>query len=225
MRDVLSLDKSKKKKKKRKKKSLIKWNIDVPQMLKKTNSPRRRTHEGVVGVAASTSTDQHHRAFWKLLTDCSQPQPRRRAQPPFTNKTVPSAPADPNSYSHTCWQRCYHLKITVFFLLFTAFLKKQKNKQAPQAYAVSPFRPPRCICTYRRQREIEVDVVLIRKRPASWLICTDCPHIGCCYYCCCCTGRSKKKKKRQAGRHRATAQRHRWKAQSFTLWSSFSVEP
>lgn len=73
----------------------------------------------------------------------------------------------------------------------------KKNKQTPPAYAVSPFRPPRCICTYRRQPEIEVDVVLIRKRPASLLICTNCPHIGCCYYCCCCTG-SEKKAGRQA---------------------------
>ena len=34
--------------------------------------------------------------------------------------------------------------------------KKKNNKQAPPAYHGPLFRPPRCICTYRRQRAIEV---------------------------------------------------------------------
>lgn len=147
-----------------------------------------------MGVEASTSPDQHHRVFWKLLTDCSKPQPRRRAEPPFTNKTcllhqltlivTPTHADSAVIISKLQYSSCSSL-------LF------KKNKQTPPAYAVSPFRPPRCICTYRRQPEIEVDVVLIRKRPASLLICTNCPHIGCCYYCCCCTG-SEKKAGRQA---------------------------
>lgn len=105
----------------------------------------------MVGVEASTSTDQHHRTFWKLLTDCSRPQPRCHAEPSFTNKTVSFAPANHNAYSHTHWQRYYHLKIIVFFLLVTPFLKSNWQHQPPWPLSLAPW----CICTYWQQREIE----------------------------------------------------------------------
>lgn len=159
-----------------------------------------------MGVETSTSTNQHHRTFWKLLTDCSRPQPRRHAEPSFTNKTVPFAPANPNTYSHTCWQRYYHLKITVFFLLFTAFLKATGNT-SPQSLSLLPCDTSESIDDSERSR----DVVFIREHPASWLICTNCPHIG-CYYCCCCTGR-----KKEAGRQKAGAQRHDEKPTAYSM--------
>lgn len=48
-------------------------------------------------------------------------QPRRHSEPSFTKKTVSFAPANHNAYSHTNWQRYYHLKIIVFFLFVTIF--------------------------------------------------------------------------------------------------------
>lgn len=169
----------------------------------------------MVGAEVSTSIDQHHRTFWKLLTVCSQPQPRRQAEPSFTNKTVPSAPANPNTYSHTCWQRYHHLKITVLFLLFTALIKAT-GKTSLHILSLWPSDVSAHIDNSKRKK----DTVFIRKYPASWLICTNCSHIGCYYYGCCCCTRGEK-----AGRHRATGKRHRWKAHSSVYDSAPLLNP
>lgn len=116
------------------------------------------------------------------------------------------APANPNTYSHTCWQRYYHLKITVLFtLLFTPFVK------ATPASLCLDF----CTVTVRDRRTWSSS----ESNPASWLICTNCPHIGCCCYCCCCCTERRKK---QAQSYSTETQ---MKSSQLTLWSSFSVEP
>lgn len=163
---------------------------------KKTNSPAG-THEGVVVVEASTSTDQHHRTFWKLLTVPSHNHATMHNHHLPTRQCL-FAPANPNAYSHARWQRYHHhLKITVLFLLLSPIIKASGN-----------FSLFGCICTYRQHQGKEGHR-LHQKTPASWLICTNCSHIGCC------TGGEKKAELQERGADEKPT----------SLWRSFSVKP
>lgn len=95
-----------------------------------------------------TNTTEHSGNCWLTVPGHNH---AAMQEPSFTNKTVSFAPANHNAYSHTRWQRYYHLKIIVFFLLVTPFLKSNWQHQPPWPLSLAPW----CICTYWQQREIE----------------------------------------------------------------------
>lgn len=95
-----------------------------------------------------TNTTEHSGNCWLTVPGHDH---AAMQEPSFTNKTVSFAPANHNAYSHTRWQCYYHLKIIVFFLLVTPFLKSNWQHQPPWPLSLAPW----CICTYWQQREIE----------------------------------------------------------------------
>lgn len=122
---------------------------------------------------------------------------------------APCAPANPNTYSHACWQRYYHLKITVLLLLLTHCVITTGNTSLQiLSLSISLSLTPASATSQQKQEkegrglhQKEPLALIDMHQMSSYrlLLLLLLLHWRC--------GGG-------AGRHRAIAQRHRWKAHS-----------
>lgn len=157
-----------------------------------------------------TNTTEHFGNCWLTLPS--------RNHTAMQNHHLPTrrclfAPANRNTDSHTCWQRYYHLKITVFLLVLHSFLKKQPARPASN---LSPYGP----VMYLHALTTAIDRGTWSSSKSTLLPDWYAPTV---LIEAATTSAALEGKKKKKGRHRATAQRHRWKDHS--LWYSFSIEP